>query len=89
LNRKLNKYHCTIHLEALCSKTLNFDHGLNPVSRSINKLRAQSLNHQLFRTQFEDVIHESGELLLFYELKWLARKIMECKRRSFRIFRKK
>uniref|UniRef100_A0A2S2NFQ3 General transcription factor II-I repeat domain-containing protein 2 n=1 Tax=Schizaphis graminum TaxID=13262 RepID=A0A2S2NFQ3_SCHGA len=75
LNIKLNKYHCItlIHLESLCTKVLKFDHVLKPVSRRINKIKARPLNHRLFRTLFEDVINESGELLLFCEVRWLAK----------------
>lgn len=73
LNRNLNKYHCIIHLEALCAKILKFDHVLKPVSRCINKIKARPLNHRLFRTLFEDAINESGELLLFCEVRWLAK----------------
>jgi hypothetical protein len=65
LNRKLNKYHYIIHPESLCAKVLKFDHVLKPVSRCINKIKVRSLNHQLFRTLFEDVVNESDELLLF------------------------
>ncbi|VVC46137.1 Hypothetical protein CINCED_3A018815 [Cinara cedri] len=73
LNRKLNNYHCIIRREALCAKILKFDHFLKPVSQCINKIRAWPFNHRLFRTLFNDVIHESGELLLFCEVRWLAK----------------
>ncbi|XP_025413660.1 uncharacterized protein LOC112685852 [Sipha flava] len=59
--------------EALCAKILKFDYVLKPVSRCINKIKARPLNHRLFRTLFEDAINESGELLLFCEVRWLAK----------------
>ncbi|KAL4121156.1 hypothetical protein QTP88_013721 [Uroleucon formosanum] len=60
-------------IEDLCAKILKFDHVLKSVSRCINKIKARPLNHRLFRTLFEDAINESGELLLFCEVRWLAK----------------
>lgn len=40
---------------------------------NVNKTRSRSLNHRLFRTLFEDVIHKSGKLLLFYEVRWFVK----------------
>lgn len=54
-------------------KTPNCDHVLKLISQFFNKIRAQPLNHELFRTLFEDKIIESGELLLFYEVRWLTK----------------
>ncbi|XP_015363937.1 PREDICTED: general transcription factor II-I repeat domain-containing protein 2A-like [Diuraphis noxia] len=59
--------------ESLLRQNLKFDHVLKPVSRCINKKKTRPLNHQLFRTLFEDNINESGELLLFCEVRWLTR----------------
>ena len=38
LNHPLLKYHCIVHQESLCGKTLNLQHGMLPVVKCVKKL---------------------------------------------------
>lgn len=64
LRRKVFKYHCIIHQEALCAKDLNLSSVVDPVARCINKIRARALNRRRFRELFPEETEEDGELLL-------------------------
>ena len=43
LNRPLLKYHCIIHQQSLCGKTLNLQHVMLPVLKCVNKIRGKSI----------------------------------------------
>ena len=40
------KYHCIIHQEALCGKTLNMQHVMSPVIKCDNKIKVRALNQR-------------------------------------------
>lgn len=73
LERPLLTYHCIIHQEALCGKTLNMKHVMDVVLKCVNKIRAQALNRRIFRQFLSDLDEEYGELLLHCEVRWLSK----------------
>ena len=73
LKRPILKYHCIIHQEALCGKTLNMQHVMLPVVKFVNKIRARTLNRREFREYCELLDLEYGELLLHCDVRWLSR----------------
>lgn len=73
LNRPIQKYHCIIHQEVLCAKTINMQHIMSPVVKCVNKIRAKALNRREFREYCEMLDMEYGELVLHCEVRWLSR----------------
>lgn len=73
LNRPLLKYHCIIHQQSLCGKTLNLQHVMLPVLKCVNKIRARALNRREFREFCEMLDMEYGDLALHSEVRWLSR----------------
>ena len=69
----LLKYHCIIHQESLCGKTLNLQHVMLPVVKCVNKIRARGLNRREFREYCELLDLEYGDLILHCEVRWLSR----------------
>ena len=73
LERPLLKYHCIIHQEALCGKTMNMKHVMDIVLKCVNKIRARALNRREFRQFISELDTEYGELLLHCEVRWLSK----------------
>ena len=46
ISRPLLKYHCIIHQESLCEKTLNLQHVMLPVVKCVNNIRTRALNRR-------------------------------------------
>jgi hypothetical protein len=42
-------YHCLIHQEDLCAKTIGFDNAMKVIMRVINFIRTRGLNHRQFQ----------------------------------------
>ena len=73
LDRTILKYHCIIHQEALCGKTLNLKHIMDVVLRCVNKIRSKVLNRREFRQFLSDLNEEYGELLIHCKVRWLSK----------------
>lgn len=73
LCRPILKYHCIIHQEALCGKTLNLKHVMDVVVKCVNKIRGRALNRREFRVFLNILQEEYGELLFHCDVRWLSR----------------
>lgn len=73
LGRPLLKYHCIIHQEALCGKTMGLKHVMDVVLKCVNKIRGRALNRRQFRLFLSVLQEEYGELLLHCDVRWLSK----------------
>lgn len=75
---KFISYHCLIHQEMLCAKTIGFQHVFTIVTKIINSIRSGAMQHRLFKLLLEDEDVQFTDLLLHTEVRWLSRgKILE------------
>lgn len=74
LHRPLLKYHCIIHQETLCGKSLNLQHVMLSVVKCVNKIRARALSRREFKEYCEMLDLEYGDLFLHCEVRWLSRR---------------
>ncbi|XP_019748223.1 general transcription factor II-I repeat domain-containing protein 2-like [Hippocampus comes] len=65
-------FHCILHQEALCSKSLRMDHVMEVVVRTVNFIRARGLNHRQFDSFLSDcnIIHG---VPYHTNVRWLSR----------------
>ncbi|KAM3855168.1 general transcription factor II-I repeat domain-containing protein 2-like isoform 2-T3 [Vipera latastei] len=68
---ELTAYHCIIHLETLCDKTLKMEHVMSTVTQTVNFIRAKGLNHYQFKFFLEEIHSELGDLPCHTEMQWL------------------
>ena len=65
-------FHCILHQEALCCKTLKMDHVMSVVVKTVNFIRARGLNHRQFDAFLSDNEIQAG-LPYHTDVRWLSR----------------
>ncbi|KAL3974132.1 nostrin [Sarotherodon galilaeus] len=65
-------FHCILHQEALCCKSLKMDHVMEVVIRTVNFIRGRGLNHRQFDSLLSDCNITHG-LPYHTEVRWLSR----------------
>ena len=68
-------FHCILHQEALCCKSLKMDHVMKVVVQTVNFIRAKGLNHRQFDSILSDKDITCG-LPYYTEVRWLSRGAM-------------
>ena len=70
-DQKIHSIHCIIHREVLCSKILKMDHVMDVVFKTVNFIRARSLNRRQFNSLLEEInLHG---LPYHIDVRWLSR----------------
>ena len=77
-NRQLNpdtvtSFHCIIHQENLCAKSLKFSHVIQPIIETVNFFMTRSLNHREFRQFLGDLETDHQDLIYYTEVRWLSK----------------
>lgn len=65
-------FHCILHQEALCCKSLKMDNTVKVVIQTVNFIRSRSLNHRQFDSLLREQDHIYG-LPYHTEVRWLSR----------------
>jgi hypothetical protein len=67
-------FHCIIHQEALCGKSVQQSNCMRVVVKIINFIRRgnRSLSHRKFRSFLEEIDASYGDLLLHSHIRWLC-----------------
>ena len=66
-------FHCIIHQQNLCAKSLKFKHVLSLVTKAVIFIRARGLNHRQFQKFLNDLDTEHQDLTYFSEVRWLSK----------------
>jgi len=69
----VKRFHCLVHQEALCAKSVTITEVMTVVVRAVNFVCARALNHRQFRDLLADAEAEFGDLIYFCEVRWLSR----------------
>ena len=73
LSDNVEIFHCIIHQQNLCAKSLKFKHVMGPVIKAINFTRARGLIHRQFQKFLDDFDTEHQDLAYFSEVRWLSK----------------
>lgn len=68
----LNSFHCLIHQEVLCSKSLKMDRVVKEISKIVIYIRARGLNHRQFKSFLAEMDSEFEDLPYYTEVRWLS-----------------
>lgn len=72
-NKEFIQYHCIIHQENLCAKSVCFKDVIKDVTKIVNFIRSQGLNHREFQTFLREMNAEYGDVIYYTEIRWLSR----------------
>ena len=67
------KFHCIIHQEALCAKTIQLGDVMEVVVKTVNVIRARGLFHRKFQEFLSELDAEYGDIVYHSAARWLSR----------------
>jgi len=67
------KFHCIIHQEALCAKTIQIGDVMEVVVKTVNVIRARGLSHREFQAILSEFDAEYGDVVYHSAVRWLSR----------------
>src|SRR6218665_3520958 len=69
-------YHCILHQEQLCAKTIQMQHVMKKVVSTVNFIRSHGLNHRQFKAFLTENEADYGDVVYvvyFSQVRWLSR----------------
>ncbi|XP_065651132.1 general transcription factor II-I repeat domain-containing protein 2-like [Hydra vulgaris] len=72
IGKKINNFHCIIHQEVLCGKTIDLDYVIKRIASVVNFIRARGLNHRQFASLLNENDSEYEDLPYYTEVRWLS-----------------
>jgi hypothetical protein len=63
--RDLFVYHCLIHQENLCAKSVKMTNVITVVAKLVYYIRSKGLNHSQFQQFLSDMDSENGDVLYY------------------------
>ena len=66
-------FHCIIHQEALCAKTVQLGDMMKVVVKTVNVIRARGLFHREFKEFLSELDAEYGDVVYHSVVRWLSR----------------
>ena len=66
-------FHCIIHQEALCAKTVQLGDMMKVVVKTVNVIRARGLFHREFKEFLSELDAEYGDVVYHSAVCWLSR----------------
>ena len=66
-------YHCIIHQEQLCAKTLKMEHVMENFVNTVNFIRSKGLNHRQSQAFLAEVGSDYNDVIYFSQVRWLSR----------------
>lgn len=67
------KYHCILHQEQLCAKSIGLKNVMQDVIAIVNNIRSKALSHRQFQALLDEMEAQYGDLLYHQEVRWLSR----------------
>lgn len=67
------QYHCIIHQENLCAKSVNIKDVMSIVVKTVNFIKSRGLNHRQFQEFLKKTNAEYGDVTYFCDVRWLSR----------------
>ena len=66
-------YHCIIHQESFCAKSLGLNKVMKVVVSTVNYIRSRWLNHHQFQELLIELDSEFRDVINFSQVQWLSK----------------
>lgn len=76
---KVLKYHCILHQEQLCAKTVGLKNVMRDVVCIVNNISSKALSHHQFKALLDEMDAQYGDVLYHQEVRWLSRGKVLCR----------
>ncbi|XP_065645391.1 general transcription factor II-I repeat domain-containing protein 2-like [Hydra vulgaris] len=70
IGKKINNFHCIIHLEVSCGKTIDLDYVIKRIASVVNFIGARGLNHRQFASLLNENDSEYEDLPYYTKVRW-------------------
>ncbi len=70
---KVVKYHCILHQEQLCAKSVGLVDVMRDVVKIVNNICSKALSHRQFKALMDEMDAQYGDVLYHQEVRWLSR----------------
>ena len=68
----LVSFHCIVHQQSLCAKSVKFNHVVSVVTDCINFIKKRDLNNRIFKQVLKDFDADYDDLLYFCAVRWTS-----------------
>ena len=65
-------FHCIVHQQSLCAKSVKFDHMVSMVTDCINFIKKRDLNNSIFKQVLKDFDADYDDLPYFCAVRWTS-----------------
>ena len=77
-NNSVMQFHCVLHQEALCAKSLKMETVMSVVTKAVNFIRSKGLRHRQFQDLLRSLEADFEDVPYYCEIRWLSRgKVLE------------
>lgn len=73
VSEQFSQYHCIVHQENLCAKSVGFKDVMKDVIKIVNFIRSHALNHREFQALLVDTDAGYGDVPYYTKVRWLSR----------------
>jgi len=72
-NDTVMQFHCIIHQENLCAKSLKMQNVMSVVTKTVNFIRSKGLRHREFQELLRSMDADFDDIPYYTEVRWLTR----------------
>ena len=72
-NNSVMQFHCVLHQETLCAKSLKMENVMPVVTKMVNFIRSKGIRHRQFQNLLRSLEADFEDVLYYCEIRWLSR----------------
>ena len=71
-NNSVMQFHCVLHQETLCAKSLKMENAMSNVTKMVNFIRSKGLRHRQFQDLLRSLEEDFEDVPYYCEIRWLC-----------------